>query len=69
MLVMADTDIFLKRLATPALAILYKLFMVIVEADIGPRPANLTLINQVTMVYPCIYMLILVSPMILFITM
>ena len=47
---MSDVDIVLKIIATIPLAIRYKLLLVMVDFDIGPRPATIYLIIQVTMV-------------------
>ena len=66
MLMMADVDIGLKRPATITLTILEKLLTVIGEVDIGPIKATLTPIIQVTMVYCCVYLLILVFLIIFF---
>ena len=68
-LMMTDRDIGLKRPVTLPLKIWEKLFMMIVEVDIGPRPSTIPPITQVTMVDFCVYLLILVILMIVFMKM
>ena len=58
-LMMADVDIYIKRPSTLPLTIMDKMLMVIGELDIGPRPDTLSTITQVTMVYCCVYLLLL----------
>ena len=67
-LMMEDVGLGLNRPATFHLSIWNKLLMAIVEVDIGPRPATLPPITQVTMVDCFIYLLILIMSMILFMT-
>ena len=68
-LMMADADLGLKRPSTITLTIYNKLFIVIWEMKIGPRPATHPPINLVTMVYCCVHLLILVVLMIVFMKM
>ena len=67
MLIMVDVDLGIKILATIILAIWEKLLMVMGEVDIGTRPDTLPPITQMIMVYCCIYLLIIVVTMIVFI--
>ena len=63
----AEVDIGLKRPATFPLTKLDKLLVVIGEVNMGTRPATLPPINQATMVDCCVYLVLLVILMIVFI--
>ena len=69
MLIMTDVDLGLNTPVTLPLEILKKVLMAIGEVGIGPRPATIPHITQVTMVDCCVYLLILVVLMILFMKM
>ena len=60
MLMTAEMDLVLKIPATFPLAIVEKLLMVIGEVDIGLRPETPPPVTQATMVDCCVYMLLLV---------
>ena len=69
-LMMANMDLGINRPATLLLSIWKKLFIIIIgDVDIGPRPAAIPTITQVTMVYCFVYMFVLVILMIFFMTM
>ena len=58
-MMIADVDICLNRPSILPLSIRKKLLMVIVEVDIGPITDDLPTITHVTMVYCCVYLLII----------
>ena len=62
---MADVYLGINIPAT-VLAVRNKLLEVIGDVDIGPRPATLPPIKQVTMIYCCLYLFILFVLIILF---
>ena len=66
---MADMDLGLKRPSNFPIATLDKLLVVIGEVDIGPRPATIPPITQVTIVDCWIYLLLIVMLIILFMKM
>ena len=66
---MIDVYLGLKITATFPLVIWDRLLVVMVDVDIGPRPATLPPITQVTMAYCCVYLVLLAMWMILFIKM
>ena len=59
-LMMADMDLGLKIPDTITIKIWKKRLMAIGEVDISPIPGTLYAITQVTMVYYCVYLLIIV---------
>ena len=69
MLMMADVDIGQKIPETLPLVICKKLLMLIEEVDKCPRLSTITPITQVTMEDCCVYLLIIVVLMIVFMTM
>ena len=69
MLIMVDIDIGIKMPDTSPLGILEKMLMALEEVDICSRPVTLPPISQVTMLYFCLYMLLLVVSMIVFMEM
>ena len=66
---MAGVDIVLKISTTFHLATWKKLLAVIGEVEISPTPATITPITHVTMVDSCVYLVLLVMLMIVFIKM
>ena len=68
-LMMSEVDLGLNIPATINLAICKKLFKAIGYVYICPRPDNFPPITRVTMVHCCVYMLILVVSMIVFMKM
>ena len=62
-------DIYLKISATLPLEIVEKVLMVIEDEDIVPISATLPTIYQVTMVYCCVYLLLLIVSLKLFMKM
>ena len=69
MLTIADVDLGHRRPSTIPLEIVEKVLMVIEDVDKVPRPSILPPISQVTMVYCCIYFLLLIFSLKLFTTM
>ena len=65
-MIMTDVNLGLKIRATFALEIREKMLVVMIEVDIGPRPATLPPITQVTMSYCCVYLVLLAMWMIIF---
>ena len=65
-MIMTDVNLGLKIRATFALEIREKMLVVMIEVDIGPRPATLPPITQVNMLNYCIYLFILAIWIILF---
>ena len=63
---MIDVYLGLKITATFPLVIWDRLLVVMVDVDIGPRPATLPPITQVTMSYCCVYLVLLAMWMIIF---
>ena len=61
-----DVDLSLKRPATLPFEKLEKLLVVIGELHICPRPATLPFINQVTMVGCCVFLVLFVMFMTVF---
>ena len=56
MVMIEDMDLGLKRPETIILKIVDKVLIVMVEVDIGLRPATLPHITQVNVLYCCFYM-------------
>ena len=63
---MNDVDLGIKILATFIIATLDKMLVKIGEAGIGPRPATHPTITQVTMKYCCVYLVLLIILMTVF---
>ena len=68
MLMIADVDLFINIPATFTISIVEKVLMVIEDEDIVPISATLPTIYQVTMVYCCVYLLLLIVSLKLFMT-
>ena len=66
---MADVDLGLKRTATISIEILWKVFMVTEDVDIVLRPTTLPTISQVIMLDSCVYLLLLIVFVELFMSM
>ena len=64
-----DVDLGLKRTATISIEILWKVFMVTEDVDIVLRPATLPTISQVIMLDSCVYLLLLIVFVELFMSM
>ena len=60
MLMMEYLDLAIKRPATLLFSIMEKMFVVMGEVNVGPRPANISPIIQMTIIYCWIYLLLLV---------
>ena len=52
-------DLAIKRPATLLFSIMEKMFVVMGEVNVGPRPANISPIAQVILVDVCVYLLLL----------
>ena len=69
LLMMAEVDLYLNIPSNITLLIRKKILMVIGDVDIYPIPETLLPITQLTMVYFCVYLLIIDMLMIVFMTM
>ena len=63
---MIDMDLGRNRTATFPHSVQNKLLVVMEDVDLGPRPDTIPTITQVTMLYCCVYLVLIVMLMIVF---